>query len=95
MKCVRCGYCCVAYLAILPDGRVKESGVECPFLRWSPDGEAVCEIHGTEARIEGECIPWEETPCGRFDQIGEPGAPCRVGAWLRRQGRTGKEFVRN
>ena len=94
MKCLRCGYCCIELLVILPDGKPKMSGEQCPYLKW--DGDiAVCTIHGQEFELDGYKFGWEETPCGRHDQISKsPNDECRMGAHLRKKGLTGKAFLK-
>ena len=77
---------------ILPDIQHKPTGKECPYLEWD-ENIAVCKIHGQEFEPEGHKYTWEETPCGQHDQIGEPGADCRMGAFCRRKGYTGKDFI--
>lgn len=95
MICLRCGYCCIAYLVVTPDGLAKVSGVPCPYLSWDRD-QAVCKIHDQSFVIAGETYKWEETPCGQFTQIeATKDAPCRMGKFLRDSGKTGKDFLNN
>jgi len=91
MECLRCGYCCCFYdvIIISPDaidasGNVdfnndrsyqhKPTGEQCPHLSWEND-IASCGIH--------EHSWFRKTPCHAFTQIGDHGAPCRMGFYIR------------
>lgn len=95
MICLRCGYCCVEYMVILPDGQYKPSGVECPNLDWDEEGKARCTIYGQSFFIAYETVKWEDTPCGQYSQIeATPQDKCRMGAHLLGQGKNGKIFIK-
>lgn len=96
MNCLRCGYCCVAYPVGIIDvrqwngipyftGVLKLGDKECQWLGWDSEN-ASCTVH--------EVGYYEETPCFSHGQIGLPGADCRMGAYLRKEGKTGKDFVK-
>jgi hypothetical protein len=59
------------------------SDEKCKYFEW--DGEkAICKIHGQTFMLEGHEYKWEETPCGRHDQISRsPDDDCRMGAHCR------------
>lgn len=96
MICLRCGYCCIYYDVILPNGDHKPNNVECPYLKWK-DHIAVCTIHGKNWEIKEENGivhkgVWEETPCGQFSQIEtNPNTPCRVGVHITKKQRSKKQ----
>ena len=79
--CSRCGYCCIMYSVILPDGSEKVEPSKCKFLKWE-NSIAVCLIHGKNSTIsyDGEeyHYTWEETPCGRHGE----GLECRLGKYV-------------
>lgn len=84
MICLRCGYCCMRYSVVLPDGDYYDGlGNGCKFLTWDGD-QAVCTIHG-HSFIHGDITyRWEETPCGQFTQIDKnPTDVCRIGKGIR------------
>lgn len=85
MICLRCGYCCVHFSVVLPDGSYKPSGEECKFLI-RKYGMAICKIYGKDWSINdnGTIIKgtWEETPCGQFTQIEKTNLDlCRLGSY--------------
>ena len=93
MKCVRCGYCCVAYDVILPDGSYKENGRQCKYLTWDGD-KACCSIHGQTTECGGYRHRWSETPCGQHGQIERKKTDlCRIGVHLRERGETGRKWI--
>lgn len=88
MKCLRCGYCCVASaVAIVSPSHVSENvdldnvGVEfkrsyelCPHLKFE-NNEAVCTIHHYKW--------YKYTPCARHSQIEPQNSNCRLGIYFR------------
>ena len=86
MICLRCGYCCLYYAVVLPDGTFYDgNGTGCKNLRWD-NAKASCSVHGQDAVLEGETYSWEETPCGRHGQIERSeDAPCRIGKHVLRK----------
>lgn len=87
MRCLRCGWCCYQLEVIIvddPDGKfveenlkVKHTGDRCQHLRGEEKGKYSCAIHDRRW--------YKKTPCATHDQIGMPGAPCRMGAYLMAQ----------
>jgi len=74
MICLRCGYCCVR-LFIAPDlSEFPLLDQPCKFLRYKKD-KAICEIHDDEI--------FKDSSCERYQQIGAPGAPCRMGHYIK------------
>lgn len=93
MKCLRCGYCCVVYAVVLPNGDFKQQMTECEFLEWDED-KATCTIHDQPGTLEykGEEIryKWSETPCGQHGQTeNSPDDECRMGRYMRDRGMSG------
>jgi len=77
MKCLRCSYCCIEYDVIVPlsstTAAYKPSGKRCWNLSYK-NGKAVCKIHNKKF--------YKGSPCSQHTQIGEPGADCRMGAYI-------------
>jgi len=86
MKCLRCGYCCKAYLVVTvddPEKGISEDnlkvnsgdGTPCQHLRGDKPGEYSCAIHN---------YPWyHETPCFAHGQIEQnEDDECRLGRYL-------------
>ena len=84
MRCLRCSWCCHQLEVIIVDDpekglnegnlKAKHTGDRCQHLRGDQKGEYSCAIHN---------YPWyHRTPCAAHDQIGKPGAPCRMGVFM-------------
>ena len=84
MICLRCGQCCKTYMVVIVDdpekGLVEDNLVgykgdsRCQHLQGDEPGGHSCAVHD---------YPWyKETPCFQHDQIGQPGAECRLGRFL-------------
>lgn len=94
-NCLRCGYCCVAYDVILPDGTYKKGGTICPNLSFNEEG-ACCSIHGQKLALiyngKKHYHSWKNTPCGQHGQIGD--GDCRMGKYLLDKGEDGRDFIK-
>ena len=85
MKCIRCGYCCIAYVVVIVDNPdlgiiesnliVKDSGVKCQHLIGEDIGEYSCAIHDREW--------YEDTPCFQHGQVErDVTSVCRMGEYV-------------
>ena len=95
MKCLRCGYCCIALEVVIPlrrvraekDMAIKHTGQMCPFLSYDEWRVASCAIHDKKF--------YKGSPCDSHTQI-EPShdCECRMGRHLRNSGKDGRKFLR-
>ena len=88
MKCLRCGYCCKAYMVVIvddPEKGISEDNLKarkgddsCQHLKGDKPGEYSCAIHD---------YPWyKKTPCYTHGQIEhDENDECRLGRWILNQ----------
>lgn len=85
--CLRCGYCCLFYRIVFPNGWIKPGGMNCPFLipRQKENNQwklAICTFYGLPERPKacsrycGQCTPYQDTP---FRKEECPGGVCPDG----------------
>ena len=82
MKCLRCGYCCIAYDVIVPlskeEAAYKPNGQLCWNLEFNGE-EAYCKIHEEDFFID--------SPCDQFTQIEQGETNCRMGDYVKGGGK--------
>ncbi len=81
MKCLRCGYCCIALSVVIVDdppkgiveGNLKFNSEErCQHLQGDKIGQFACAVHNESW--------YKKTPCFSHGQVSvSPDDPCRMG----------------
>ena len=84
MRCLNCGFCCIAYDAWVVDDpdlgliktnwTYKKAHEKCKHLKGKGPGEYFCEIHDKEWYDQTPCAKYELTLMGETENT-----PCRVG----------------
>lgn len=105
MKCIRCGYCCVAFDVVIvkPEfvDNVDLTDVSCMKKLIHKHGNQNCPHleYDNETRIATCKVHnkswYKDSPCYSHHVIGDPNKPCRVGDYQLKNGWKIKEDYRN
>jgi len=93
MICLRCGYCCIEYGAVVMEdpalGIVRGNAV------FKPAGEKCMHLKGTKGKYScaiHEEIFYKQTPCYYFGQATPGDTNCEIGERVMRTKKTGWKF---